>query len=189
VETDFLPWLINSVVTGIDGVRERQQIMDETVHTVLENLAKPHQKALLKEKERRDLLDAAEKKYRATLAEELSLRAMKKEREAAEAKKMVEWDEFIDPVAIPDGTPFKFGGLEEGGLVKLLVEGEGEEPQTVALGGPEPDALQATIEALVKEQAEMGGVVMVYVTGEEEERKVTGAALLDPPAAPPAEDA
>ena len=28
----------------------------------------------------------------------LSLRAMKKEREAAEAKKMVEWDEFIDPV-------------------------------------------------------------------------------------------
>merc|ERR1712100_663541 len=63
VETDFLPWLINSVVTGIDGVRERQKIMDETVMTVLDTLAKPHQKALIKEKERRDLLEAAEKKY------------------------------------------------------------------------------------------------------------------------------
>merc|ERR1719498_2222461 len=138
VETDFLPWLINSVVTGIDGVRERQKIMDETVTTVLDSLAKPHQKALLKEKERRDLLEAAEKKYRATLDEELSLRAKKKAREAAEAKQMVEWDEFIDPVAIPEGTPFKFGGLEEGGLVKLVLDGEEGEPQTVALGGPEP---------------------------------------------------
>merc|ERR1719235_2953506 len=186
VETDFLPWLINSVVSGIDGVRERQKIMDETVTTVLDSLAKPHQKALIKEKERRDLLEAAEKKYRSTLDEELSLRAMKKAREAAEAKRMVEWDEFIDPVAIPEGTPFKFGGLEEGPLVKLLADAE-EEPQTMGLGGPEPEALQAKIEALVKEQAEMGGVLMVYVTGEEEEAKVTGAALLDPPA--PAEAA
>jgi hypothetical protein len=185
VETDFLPWLINSVVAGIDGVRERQQIMDETVTTVLDTLAKPHQKALIKEKERRDLLEAAEKKYRETLDEELSLRKQKKAREEAEAKSMQEWDEFIDPVAIPDGTPYKFGGLEEGGLVKLLQDGE-EEPLTMALGG-EPDALQAKIEGLVKEQAEMGGVLMVYVTGEGEEAKVTGAALLDPPA--PAEEA
>jgi hypothetical protein len=184
VETDFLPWLINSVVTGIDGVRERQKIMDETVTTVLDSLAKPHQKALLKEKERRDLLEGAEQKFRATKAEELALKAKKKEREAAEAKKMVEWDEFIDPVAIPEGAPFKFGGLEEGGLVKLVLDGEEGEPQTVALGGPEPDALQTKIEALVKEQAEVGGDLMVYVTGEEEERKVTGAALLEPP--PPA---
>merc|ERR1719380_93719 len=111
VESDFLPWLINSVVTGIDGVRERQAIMDETVTTVLYSLAKPHHKALIKEKERRDLLEYAEKRYRETLAEELSLRAMKKAREEAEAKRMQEWDEFIDPVAIPEGTPFKFGGL------------------------------------------------------------------------------
>jgi hypothetical protein len=189
VETDFLPWLINSVVVGVEGVRERQKIMDQTVATVVESLAKPHQKALIKEKERRDLLEAAEKKYRSTLDEELSLRAMKKAREAAEAQRMVEWDEFIDPVAIPEGTPFKFGGLEEGGLVKLVADGD-EEPQTIALGGPTPEALQTTIEGLVKEQAEMGGVLMVYVTGEEEERKVTGAALLDPPAEePPAADA
>jgi len=184
VETDFLPWLINSVVTGIDGVRERQKIMDETVTTVLDTMAKPHQKALIKEKERRDLLEAAEKRYRATLDEELSLKANKKAREAAEAKRMVEWDEFIDPVAIPEGTPFKFLGIEEGGIVKIQAEGE-EEPQQVGLGGEAPDALQATIDALVKEQAETGGVVMVYTTGEGEERKVTGAALLDPPAPEP----
>jgi hypothetical protein len=162
--------------------------MDETVTTVLDSLAKPHQKALLKEKERREMLEAAEQKFRSTKAEELALKAKKKEREAAEAKKMVEWDEFIDPVAIPEGTPFKFGGLEEGGLVKLVVEGAEEgDPNTVALGGPEPEALQTKIEALVKEQAEVGGDLMVYVTGEEEERKVTGAALLEPP--PPAPDA
>jgi hypothetical protein len=178
VETDFLPWLINSVVTGIDGVRERQKIMDETVVTVLGSLATPHQKALLKEKERRDLLEAAEKKYRSTLDEELSLRAMKKAREAAEAQRMKEWDEFVDPVAIPDGTPYKFGGIEEGGVVKCLVDGE-DEPLSIGLG---TEALQTTIEGLVKEQTEMGGVVMVYVTGEGEEQKVTGAALLDPPA-------
>merc|ERR1719335_1491549 len=75
VETDFLPWLINSVVTGIDGVRERQKIMDETVTTVLDSLAKPHQKALLKEKERREMLEAAEQKFRSTKAEELALKA------------------------------------------------------------------------------------------------------------------
>merc|ERR1719395_232408 len=166
VETDFLPWLINSVVTGIDGVRERQAIMDETVTSVLAARAKPHQVAIEKEKKRRDLLEFAEKQYRKTLDEELALRAKKKEREAAEAKRMVEWDEFIDPVAIPEGTPFKFGGLEEGGLVKLVTDGSEEEPQTMGLGGPEPDALQAKIEAAVKEQTEVGGVVMVYVTGE-----------------------
>jgi hypothetical protein len=69
------------------------------------------------------------------------------------------------------------------------VEGGEEEAPTFALGGPEPEALQAKIEALVKEQTEVGGVVMVYVTGEGEEQKVTGAALLDPPAPADAEAA
>jgi len=102
---------------------------------------------------------------------------------------MQEWDEFIDPVAIPEGAPFKFGGLEEGPLVKLVTDGGEEEPQTMGLGGPEPEKLQAKIEAAVKEQTEVGGVVMVYVTGEGEEQKVTGVALLDPPAPAEAEEA
>jgi hypothetical protein len=140
---------------------------------------------LIKEKERRDMLQAAEERYRATLKEELDLKAMKKEREAREAKKMQEWDEHIDPVAIPDGTPFKFGELVEGGSVKILVDGE-EEPQTVPLGD---ETLTATVEALLKEMDIFGGVVMAYVTGEGDDRKVTGFALLDPPAPPAADEA
>ena len=121
METDFLPWLINSVVTGIDGVRERQAIMDETVTSVLAARAKPHQVAIEKEKKRRDLLEFAEKQYRKTLDEELALRAKKKEREAAEAKRMVEYDEEVETPVIPEGTPHKFGGFEEGTGVKLYV--------------------------------------------------------------------
>jgi hypothetical protein len=187
VETDFLPWLINSVVTGIDGVRERQAIMDETVTSVLAARAKPHLVAIEKEKKRRDLLEFAEKQYRKTLDEELALRAKKKEREAAEAKRMVEYDEEVETPVIPEGTPHKFGGFEEGSVVKL---GEGETVETAPLGGESPEALEAKIKALEKEKEALGeGVVMVYTTGDGDERKVTDAALIDPPAEAPADAA
>jgi len=178
VETDFLPWLINSVVSGIDGVRERQAIMNQTVTSVMDTLAKPHQKALDQEQERRDLLDAAEKKYRETLAEMLDLKKKKKDREAEEAKLLEAFDSKRDPVVIPDGTPFGCGGIEEGPQATLIADDGTEEK--VPIGGADPEALFSKINGLIEEQKADGGTVKLYVTGEEEERKVTGAVLLPP---------
>jgi hypothetical protein len=98
---------------------------------------------------------------------------------------MVEYDEEVETPVIPEGTPHKFGGFEEGTGVKL---GEGETAETAPLGGDSPEALEAKIKALEKEKEALGeGVVMVYTTGDGDERKVTDAALIDPPAEAPAD--
>jgi hypothetical protein len=175
VETDFLPWLVGTVVSGIDGVRERQKLVDGCVDDVIKQLKVPHQKAMAKEALRKSLVDDAERKLRDTKDEELKLFKMKSAREAAEAETLAAWDVPL-PEVEPEGTPMQCVGVldEEGETprAELLVP-DGEESSDGKIQVPiAGDELKDKIKELL---APEGAVVTAYVTGEGDEKQVTAA--------------
>jgi hypothetical protein len=101
VEADFMPWLVNTVVAGLDAARGRQQLVEGSVGKVMDKMAKPHQAALAKEAKRRALIEEAERKIRAELAEELRLKEQMRQRLETEAAALVAFDEYVEPSTEP----------------------------------------------------------------------------------------
>merc|ERR1719355_543122 len=92
VEADFMPWLVNTVVAGLDAARGRQQVLEGCVGSLMGKMAEPHKKALEKEAARQKILEAAETKLRDELKEELRLKEELKQRIEKEAAGLVEFD-------------------------------------------------------------------------------------------------
>lgn len=181
VETDFLPWLVSTVVSDIDAVRERQQIVDSTVGKVLQQLTVPHKEALAKEATRRSLIEQAERKMRETLDEKYRLIAMLKARELDELNQLSEFDAARMKEEIPDGIPQTCvsvtAGEEGSPNVAVLQIVDAEETEEVAIAEGE---LMGQIQELLAAGA---GTVICYVTGEAETRMVTAVKLQEAPAA------
>lgn len=179
VEADFMPWLVHTVVTGLDAARARQQVLDGAMDQVLVQMAEPHKVALEKEAKRRALLEEAERKTRAELAEELRLKEQWRARLAKEAAALVEFDEYIEPVVEP--TTFLCTGVESGetGTFATLVRSAEDTFQMELAADFTAEALTALFE-----EAKGGEVAReVWVTTNEEEvRKVISAELRDPAA-------
>jgi hypothetical protein len=177
VETDFLPWLVSTVVSDIDAVRERQQLVDSTVVNMLKKLTIPHQKAIAKEADRRALIDSAERKMRETLDEKYRLLAMKSAREAEELAQLTAFDAERLPVVVPDGTPQIYVSLvseggEDGPASASLRVPDSEDTETVLIA--EESGIVDTIKELSQDE---GAVIICYVTGEGDDRRVTAAQL------------
>jgi hypothetical protein len=177
VETDFLPWLVSTVVSDIDSVRERQQLVDSTVVNMLKKLTIPHQKAIAKEADRRALIDSAERKMRETLDEKYRLLAMKSAREAEELAQLTAFDAERLPVVVPDGTPQIYVSLvseggEDGPASASLRIPDSEDTETVLIA--EESGIVDTIKELSQDE---GAVIICYVTGEGDDRRVTAAQL------------
>jgi len=144
VEADFMPWLMNTVVTGLDAARGRQEVLNACVDKVMVNMAKPHREALAREAKRRALIEEAERKIRAEEAETVRLKNQWRDRMAAEAKGLVEFDEYIAPVAEPTSFLCTAVDTAEDGVVTATLT-VGEETKTMPVAAEAAEALKAAM--------------------------------------------
>jgi len=182
VEADFMPWLVNTVVSGLQAARGRQEVMDSAVTKVMGEMAKPHKVALEKEKARQAVIEEAERRFRKELAEELRLKEQLRARIEKEAGLMKEFDEYIEPIPEPVTFILKEATVGEDGAMTVTLAlplaadaAEGAEPETFTL--PVEGELVEQITAMQTEAGAGEVPSSVWVTTSEDRSAVVSAEI------------